>query len=169
MKRSRLKSNPAKTAAFHARGRAQGLARGNRPLVARKPPKRTAGLRRARPLSRSRPKNSNTTRVPTEVRAAVIARNGGWCVWARHMGLRCRAQHVHHLLCKSTWPQYAAEPANLVGMSAYAHMQHEHSPNDRLPWAALPAECQAFLRAVAAVDARAARFVRVKYPGAELD
>jgi hypothetical protein len=82
------------------------------------------------------------------------------------MGLRCRAQHVHHLLPRSAWPQYVATPANLVGMSAHAHLQHEHSPNDRLPWAALPAECQTFLRAVAAVDARAARFVRVKYPGA---
>lgn len=124
----------------------------------RTPLKRTAGLRRARPKKRQT--------LPPELRAAVFARNGGWCVWARHMGLRCRAVQIHHLLPQGVdgWPQYAAEPANLVGMAVLTHMQHEHSPRDRLPWAALPAECQTFLRSVAADDARAARFVTLKYP-----
>jgi hypothetical protein len=162
MKRTLLRANPAKTAAFHARGRAQGLARGKRPTTARSMLKRGAGLKRARPTAR-------VTTPPTVV-AAALARNGGWCVWARHMGLRCRAEHPHHLLPKGVggWPQFYATRANIVGLSARQHMQHEHSPSDRLPWAALPGECQAFLRDVAAVDARAARFVRVKYPGCPL-
>lgn len=70
------------------------------------------------------------------------------------------------MLARQTWPQFNDERRGIVLLHPDCHMQHEHSPNDRLPWAALPAECQAFLLGVMAVDARAARFVRVKYPGA---
>lgn len=156
MKRTPLRADPAKTAAFHARGRAQGLARGNRPLVARKP------LTRAASLKRPRPKTRPTT--PANVWAAILLRDGQRCVWCckRVRG----AGHPHHLLARQTWPQFNAERRGIVLLHPACHMQHEHSPRDRLPWAALPAECQAFLRAVAARDARAARFVRVKYPGA---
>lgn len=160
MKRTPLRSNPAKTAAWEARGRAQGLARGNRPSAAGKPLKRAAGLKRARPKSR--------VVTPANVWAAVLKRDGGLCVWSRHLGRRQRAEHPHHLLDKATWPQYVGTAANIVALAAQPHMQHEHSPCDRLPWAALPAECQAFLRDVAAVDERAARFVRIKYPGSPL-
>lgn len=171
MKRSPLRANPAKTAAFHARGRAQGLARGNRPPVARSQLKRSAGLKRDR-LSRAALGNSNTTKprlvTPADVWAAVLKRDGGLCVWSRHLGRKVRAEHPHHLLARQTWPQYNAVREAIVALAAQPHMQHEHSPNDRLPWAALPAECRAFLREVAADDARAARFVRVKYPGCPL-
>jgi len=155
-----LRADPAKTAAFHARGRAKGLRRTDRPPVARSTLKAGEGLRRARPKTR--------LTTPPEVWAAVLKRDGGQCVWSRHLGLRVRAEHPHHCLPKGAggWPQFAAVQANICSLSADRHMTHEHSPNDRLPWAALPAECQAFLRGVAAVDARAARFVRVKYPGA---
>lgn len=156
MKRTPLRANPAKTAAFHARGRAQGPARTNRPPVARSQLKARAGLKRGRPKQR--------LVTPASVRAAVLLRDGGRCVWC---GEQVRgAGHPHHILARSVWPQYNGERRAIVLMDGDCHMQHEHSPSDRLPWASLPAECQAFLREVAADDARAARFVRVKYPGA---
>jgi hypothetical protein len=155
-----LRSNPAKTVAFLARGRAKGLRRTNRPPVARSTLKRSQRLKRARPTAR--------VTTPAAVWAAVLKRDGGLCVWSRHLGREVRAEHPHHLLARSIWPQYNGTRQAIVSLAAQPHMQHEHSPNDRLPWAALPAECQAFLRQVAAEDARAARFVRVKYPGSPL-
>lgn len=166
-----LKSNPAKTAAFLARGRAQGLRRTNRPPVARSTLKAREGLKRGR-LSRATAKNSDTTKprltTPPDVWAAVLKRDDGLCVWSRHLGREVRAEHPHHLLARQTWPQYNGTREAIVSLAAQPHMQHEHSPRDRLPWAALPAECQAFLRAVASIDARVARFVRTKYPGCPL-
>lgn len=151
-----LRADPAKTAAFHARGRVKGLRRSDRPPVARSTLKRSGGLKRARPKQR--------LVTPIDLWAAVILRDKSQCVWCRKYVRG--VGHPHHLLPRQTWPQFNAERRNVVLLDADCHMQHEHSPNDRLPWAALPAECQAFLREVAAVDARAARFVRVKYPGA---
>jgi hypothetical protein len=124
--------------------------------VARKQLTRVASLKRARPKTR--------LTTPADVWAAVIVRDQSRCVWC---GKRVRgASHPHHLLARQTWPQFNGERRGIVLLHPSCHMQHEHSPSDRLPWAALPAECQAFLREVAVEDARAARFVRVKYPGA---
>jgi hypothetical protein len=86
------------------------------------------------------------------------------CVWSRFLGDRVRAEHPHHLLPKATWPQFAETRANIVALSADRHMTHEHSPLDRLPWEALPGECQSFLRSVAAVDPRAERLIEREYP-----
>jgi hypothetical protein len=155
MKQTRLQADPAKVAAWQQRTRGKGLSR-------EKQLKRTAKLRttprRARPA------------MPANVREAALRRDGGWCVWSLHLGQRRLAQQVHHLLPqgKDGWPQFAATRENLVGLAADLHMQHEWSPNDRLPWAALPAECREFLQRVARGDARAARLVSTKYPGAEL-
>lgn len=96
----------------------------------------------------------------------VLARDRGRCVWCRRK-VYSFTGHPHHLLPKRGWPgwpEYVGTLANVTTMCEDCHMQHEHSPNDRLPWAALPSECQAFLREVAAVDERAARFVTTKYP-----
>lgn len=152
MKRSPLKADPAKTAAFHQRGRAQGL-------------KRETELRASKALGRGTPKARVST--PPDMWAAVLRRDEGLCVWARHLGQRRRAEHPHHLLSKGVWPEFVGERANVVAMSPTAHMTHEHSPNDRLPWEALPAECQEFLRRAAASDPRAARLVETKYPFAD--
>lgn len=160
MKRSELKSDPASVAAFVARGRAKGLKRSNRASTSRSTLKRSTGLRTRRVKRR--------LTTPPDVWAAVLTRDGGLCVWSKHLGRKVRAEHPHHLLWRQEWPQYNGTPENIVGLAEQPHMQHEHSPNDRLPWAALPGECQAFLRDVCANDARAARLVRVKYPGAEL-
>lgn len=165
MKRSRpLRADRAKTAAWQARGRAQGLDRGQ-------PLKRGAELKRgAAPLKQAPPRARVST--PPEVWEAVLRRDGGRCVWSRYLGVEARAAHPHHLLPKSTWPEYAAVRENVVALAADRHMQHEFSPRDRLPWEALPAECRAFLRKVAARDARAGRLIVVKYPadgGAQSD
>lgn len=90
------------------------------------------------------------------------------CVWSRHRGGSEWAQHPHHLLPKGVWPEFVGIRANIVGLSATAHMIHEHSPNDRLPWEALPGECQEFLRHVAASDPRAERLVETKHPAADV-
>lgn len=162
MRRSPLSSDPAKTAAWQARSRAKALRRTNRVPTSRSTLKRSTGLRARRPKRR--------VVTPPDVWAAVLARDGGLCVWSKHLGRKVRAEHPHHILPKGVdgWPQYAATKANICALSPDRHMTHEHSPNDRLPWAALPVECQAFLRDVCANDARAARFVQTKYPGAEL-
>lgn len=169
MKRSRLGSDPAKTAAFHRRGRAQGLDRG-------KGLKREAPLKPGEPLERRSRLKAKVARsgavTRLDVWAAVLRRDGGLCVWSRHLGVEARAAHPHHLLPKGTWPEYAAVRENIVALAADLHMQHEFSPRDRLPWEALPAECRAFLRKVAARDARAERLIVVKYPadaGAQSD
>lgn len=137
-----LKADPAKTAAFQARGRATGL-------------KRTV-------LSRSRSRRRAVT--PPDVWREVWKRDGGRCVWSRYLGEDVKAEHPHHLLPRSTWPMYVKTRQNIVGLAAHKHMQHEWSPTDRLPWAALPPECQAFLLAVAKIDPRAERFIETKYP-----
>lgn len=105
--------------------------------------------------------------TPRDVWQSVLNRDRGGCVWC-HRHVYSFTGHPHHLLPKrrrTGWPEHVGTRANIVSLCEDCHMQHEHSPTDRLPWAALPAECQAFLREVAADDARAARFVRVKYPG----
>lgn len=187
MKRSALKADPAKTAAFVARGRAKGLRRTNRAPMARKPLSRAKALRTARPkpvgvpfaeaanemATSIRAQNKALRRkqragVPPEVRAAVLQRDDGLCVWSRHLGQHVRATQLHHLLPRQGWPEYIATPENLCSMAPLPHMQHEFSPSDRLPWAALPDECREFLRRVAVVDARAARLIRIRYPGAQL-
>lgn len=153
MKRGRLTSDPSKTAAWQQRGRGKGLNREKRLQRGEKP----LGARAQRRVT-----------TPPEVWAAVLKRDGGWCVWSWYLGKRRRAQHPHHLLGKGRggWPEFAATRENIVGLTGDLHMQHEFSPTDRLPWAALPAECQAFLRRVAACDARAERLIATKYPGA---
>lgn len=171
MKRSRLGSDPAKTAAFHRRGRAQGLDRGKGlkrevPLEPGKPPERRSRLKAK--VARS------GAVTPLDVWAAVLRRDGGACVWSRYLGIEARAAHPHHLLPKGAggWPEFAGVRANVVALAADRHMQHEFSPRDRLPWEALPVECRAFLRKVAARDARAERLIVVKYPadgGAQSD
>jgi hypothetical protein len=157
VKRGRLRADPVKTAAFHQRGRSKGLDRGKGGAG------REKGLERAA-LGRGVPRERATT--PPEVWAAVLRRDGGLCVWSRHLGRRRRAAHPHHLLPKQTWPEFVGTRANIVGLTADLHMTHEHSPGDRLPWDALPEECRAFLRKVARADARAARLVETKYPAA---
>jgi hypothetical protein len=159
VKRTPLHANPAKTAAFHACGRARGLARSDRPPTARSQLKRSGGLRRALPKVR--------IVTPPDVWQAVLDRDRGDCVWCGTHVYSFTGQ-PHHLLPKrkrTGGPEYVGTRANVTTLCEDCHATHEHSPNDRLPWAALPAECQAFLRQVAAADARAARFVRVKYPG----
>ena len=153
-----LHADPAKTAAFHKRGRAQGLSRG-------KGLKREVGLQARKALGRGKPKPRVST--PPAVWAAVLRRDGGLCVWSCYLGQLRRAEHPHHLLGKGVWPEFVGERANIVGLAATAHMNHEHSPNSRLPWDALPAECRAFLRRVAASDPRAERLVETKYPAAD--
>jgi hypothetical protein len=152
VKRSRLQTDPAKVAVWQQRGRGKGLGRQKR--LARTT-RLKAAPRRARPA------------LPPAVREAVLHRDGGLCVWSLHLGQRVRAEQVHHLLPRGSggWPQFAATRENLVSLAAEAHMQHEFSPRDRLPWVALPVECREFLREVAVCDSRAARLVRVKYPG----
>lgn len=144
MKTTPLLADPAKVAAFVQRNR--------------KPLARTSGLKRGTPKPR--------VSTPPAVWREVLARDEGLCVWSRYLGQRMPAKHPHHLLPKGTgcWPQFFDVCANIVGLSADRHMTHEHSPLDRLPWEALPAECQAFLRSVAAVDPRAERLIRTKYP-----
>lgn len=145
MKQSRLQADPAKTAAWQQRGRGKGLRREKRLARTPKPPRPT---------------------TPRDVWEAVLRRDGGLCVWSRYLGRRRKAQHPHHLLPKGAggWPQFVAERANIVGLTADQHMQHEHSPSERLPWAALPEECREFLRRVCARDPRAERLVSIKYP-----
>lgn len=156
MKRGRPRADPAKTAAFHRRGRAQGLKRGKALPPGEAELKREKGLKRAAPARRAS--------TPPEVWAAVLRRDGGLCVWSRHLGRQRAGEHPHHLLPKGTWPEYAAVRANIVSLAADRHMTHEFSPGDRLPWDALPGECRAFLRRVCAGDPRAERLVLTKYP-----
>lgn len=85
-------------------------------------------------------------------------------MWCRYEGREVSAEHPHHLLPKAAWPQYRNIAANIACLCGRCHMQHEFSPRDRLPWAALPALSHEFLTAVALVDARAARLIAVKYP-----
>lgn len=162
MKRSSLNSDPANTAAWQARSRAKALRRTHRTPTSRSTLKARQGLKRARPKRR--------VTTPPDVWAAVLARDGGLCVWSKYLGRRVKADCVHHLLPKGAggWPEYVGTRENLVSMQSLAHLQHEFSPNDRLPWAALPDECREFLMRVAVVDARAARLIRTRYPGAML-
>lgn len=158
MKRTPLTSDPAKTAAWQAKSRAKGLRRTNRA------PKPRSALKRSTALRARRPKRRMTT--PANVWAAVLLRDHSRCVWCgNHVQ---GVGHPHHLLPRQEWPQFNGERRAIVLMDPDCHMQHEFSPNDRLPWAALPDECQEFLRRVAAVDARAARLIRTRYPGAVL-
>jgi hypothetical protein len=85
-------------------------------------------------------------------------------VWCHHEGRVGSTEHPHHLLPKQTWPIFFDTIANIVGVCGRCHMTHEFSPQDRLPWDALPQECRDFLIEVAHVDARAARLIAVKYP-----
>lgn len=164
MRRGRpLRADPSKTAAWQQRGRAQGLKRGQslkpgEELKRGAAPKRRAALKQAPPARR--------VTTPPEVWAAAVRRDGGRCVWSRYLGVKRRAHHPHHLLPKGAgeWPEYAGVRENIVSLAADRHMTHEFSPRDRLPWEALPAECRAFLRKVAARDARAERLIVVKYP-----
>lgn len=162
-----LRADRAKTAAWQKRGRAQGLDRGQQPLKRGGELKRGAAPKRRAPVKQApaaRPRAS----TPPEVWAAVLRRDGGRCVWSRYLGVERRAHHPHHLLPKGTWPEYAGVRENVVALAADRHMEHEFSPLGRLPWEALPAECRAFLRKVAARDPRAERLIAVKYPGAKL-
>jgi hypothetical protein len=163
VRRSRLRVDPAKTAAFHQRGRAQGLDRG-------KGLKREAPLERGAPLERRSRLRARVARqgavTPPDVWAAVLRRDGRRCVWCRLAGRDVPAEHPHHLLPKGSgsWPELAGVVENVVALCAACHMTHEFSPCDRLPWAALPRACRSFLVKRAAVDERAARLVVTKYP-----
>jgi hypothetical protein len=142
VKQTPLRADPARVAAFVQRNR--------------KPLARTSELKRGTPKPR--------VVTPLAVWREVLRRDGGGCVWSRLLGEQVPAKHPHHLLPKATWPQFAGARQNIVALSADRHMTHEHSPLDRLPWEALPGECQAFLRDVAAVDPRAERLIATKYP-----
>lgn len=144
VKQSPLRADPAKVAAFVQRNR--------------KPLARTMSLKRGTPRQR--------VSTPPDVWREVLRRDGGLCVWSAHLGRRARAEHPHHLLPKGKggWPQFFDVRENIVGLAPTPHMAHEHSPLDRLPWEALPGECQAFLLEVAAVDPRAERLIECQYP-----
>jgi hypothetical protein len=101
MKRSELRVDPEKVAAFNQRGRGK-----------LKPGKRKVAIR-----------------VPDDVRMEVRRRTGGKCTLCLHDGLSWHDAgwivHLHHVWPKAKWPQHAKDPANLMGLCADHHMSHE--------------------------------------------
>lgn len=161
MKRSGLTRNPAAIRDWLQRSRA--------------PLKRTAGLERKPPARKAT--------IPPAVRALVRERSRGVCVMCLHRvgapadgltaggaaaarlrGARSVA-HLHHLLEERNFPRWVVAPDNLVGVCEECHDEHERA-HRRIPWEALPAGVQLFLRTVASTDGAAYRAVRTNYPGA---
>jgi 5-methylcytosine-specific restriction endonuclease McrA len=130
MKRSCLKSDPAKVAAFVQRGRENGR-EGMRSTALRR---NTAGWPSARP-----PGGGPAVKIPPTIRAAAFARSNGLCIMCRHNGRRVRAQQAHHCYPKAKWPALAKVTANLVALCAACHAAHEGGSH-RLPLAILPPE-----------------------------
>lgn len=107
--------------------------------------------------------------IPRGVRSAVRSRSGGWCVacmahegmyggvlprvlrqrvrWLAGRGDIRRIAHLHHVLPVQTYPEYQIEQANLVGVCAECHDEHERA-RMRIPLEALPAETRDFIRVV---------------------
>ena len=136
MKRSPLKSDPAKVAAFVQRGRENGPRRATAPGDFRDDAGRVLPAR-VNPLARA-PRRA-TPKVPTNARRVALARSGGKCVMCLHLGRRTRATQAHHVWPKSKWPALLKVAANLVGLCADCHAKHEGGSH-RLPLATLPAE-----------------------------
>lgn len=166
MKRSGLRSDPEATRAFVERGREK--ARRSAGALS-DPAIQRAFVEREREKSRSR-------RIPANVRAAAIARSHGACVMCLHRAnlevirpaavqalLRRRAvrsaKQVHHAFPRQTWPELTHELANLVGVCAGCHDEHERA-HRRLPWAVLPPETIA----LAAGDDKRRSFLERTYP-----
>lgn len=125
MKRSELRADPEKVAAFVQRGMEK------------------TQLKRSEPLKRSG-KGKHYPRTSQAGRAAVRARSGGMCIMCLWRGGHAnRIVHLHHLLEKRNWPQYAQLPLeNQVGVCEGCHDEHERA-HVRIPWLALPLDCRA--------------------------
>ncbi len=137
-----LTSDPAKRAAFIERGRG-GFPRSR---AATPPSDFRDDAGRVLPLQGGwlTPRPSNAPkggRVPAPARKAAFARTHGACITCS-----ARAAQVHHVLPRNKWPHLAKLAANLVGICAACHDEHERA-HRRIPRALLPAAALALAEA----------------------
>lgn len=139
MKRSRLRPDPEKVREFQRRAREHSRFGADREPLKRTPRKTRAKLSAA-------------------VIAEVAKRCRGRCV-------RCRTKRAlqrHHVLPVRLWPEYEAEPRNMVLVCEGCHDEHERA-HRRLRLVELPEECAlwAYTR-----GGRESLYIERTYPGA---